>query len=147
MIKLYTIGFTRKSAEYFFNLLRNNGVKRLVDVRISNSSQLAGFAKGKDLVFFVNEICHIPYQHIVDFAPSKDLLDRWHKEEVTWDEYEKIYIKMLQDREIIRKFGVKTFDGACFLCSEDTPEQCHRRLLVEFMKKNCTEKVEIVHLI
>ena len=147
MIKLYTIGFTRKSAEHFFNLLRNNGVKRLVDVRISNSSQLAGFAKGKDLEFFVNEICHIPYQHIVDFSPSKDLLDRWHKEEVTWDEYEKIYIKMLQDREIIRKFGVKTFDGACFLCSEDTPEQCHRRLLVEFMKKNCTEKVEIVHLI
>lgn len=147
MIKLYTIGFTKKSAEYFFNLLRNNGVKRLVDVRISNSSQLAGFAKGKDLEFFVKEICHIPYQHIVDFAPSKDLLDRWHKEEVTWDEYEKIYIKMLQDREIIRKFGVKTFDGACFLCSEDTPEQCHRRLLVEFMKKNCTEKVEIIHLI
>lgn len=147
MIKLYTIGFTKKSAEYFFNLLRNNGVKRLVDVRISNSSQLAGFAKGKDLEFFVKEICHIPYQHIVDFAPSKDLLDRWHNEKVTWDEYEKIYIKMLQDREIIRKFGVTTFDGACFLCSEDTPEQCHRRLLVEFMKKNCTEKVEIIHLI
>jgi len=74
MITLYTIGFTKKSAERFFNLLRNNGVKQLVDVRISNSSQLAGFAKGKDLEFFVNEICHIPYKHIADFAPTKELL-------------------------------------------------------------------------
>lgn len=147
MITLYTIGFTKKSAERFFNLLRNNGVKQLVDVRISNSSQLAGFAKGKDLEFFVNEICHIPYKHIADFAPTKELLDRWHKDDVTWGEYEEIYVKMLKDKDVIRKYGVKAFDGACFLCSEDTPEQCHRRLLAEYMQRNSKEKVEIVHLI
>ena len=90
MITLYTIGFTKKSAEKFFNLLRNNNVKQLVDVRISNSSQLAGFAKGSDLAFFAKEICHIPYTHIVDFAPTKELLDKWHKNEVSWIEYEKI---------------------------------------------------------
>ena len=131
MITLYTIGFTKKSAEQFFGLLRDNGVKQLVDVRISNSSQLAGFAKGKDLEFFTNEICHIPYIHIVDFAPTKELLDLWHKNEVTWTEYVEIYTKMLKDREIVKKYGVKSFDGACFLCSKDTPEQCHRRLLAE----------------
>ncbi len=147
MITLYTIGFTKKSAEQFFGLLRNNGVKQLVDVRISNSSQLAGFAKGKDLEFFTNEICHIPYKHIVDFAPTKELLDQWHKNEVTWPEYVEIYTKMLKDREIVKKYGVKLFDGTCFLCSEDTPEQCHRRLLAEYMQEHSKEIVRIVHLI
>jgi uncharacterized protein (DUF488 family) len=147
MITLYTIGFTKKSAERFFTLLKDNGVIQLVDVRISNNSQLAGFAKGKDLEFFVKEICHIPYKHIVDFAPSKELLDRWHKQEVTWEEYVKVYTDLLNSREILRKYGVKSFDGSCFLCSEDTPEQCHRRLLVEYLKNNCTDKVDIIHLI
>lgn len=147
MITLYTIGFTKKSAEHFFNLLRDNNVKQLVDVRISNSSQLAGFAKGKDLEFFVREICHIPYKHVADFAPSKELLDRWHKQDVTWEEYERIYIRLLNDRNIMRNYGIKAFDGSCFLCSEDTPEQCHRRLLAEYLKKHSTEQVMILHLI
>ena len=147
MITLFTIGFTKKSAEHFFNLLRNNGVKQLVDIRISNSSQLAGFAKGKDLEFFVKEICHIPYRHIADFAPSKELLDQWHKQEVTWKEYEKIYIQLLKDRDILRKYGIKAFDSSCFLCSEDTPEQCHRRLLAEYLQEHSSEQVKIIHLI
>ena len=147
MITLYTIGFTKKSAEQFFNLLRNNNVKQLVDVRISNSSQLAGFAKGKDLEFFVKEICHIPYKHITDFAPTKELLDQWHKQEVTWEEYVRVYTDLLKDKDVLRKYGVKSFDGSCFLCSEDTPEQCHRRLLAEYLQKHSKEKVSIVHLI
>lgn len=147
MIKLYTIGFTKKSAEKFFNLLRNNNVKQLVDVRISNSSQLAGFAKGCDLAFFTKEICHISYTHIVDFAPTKELLDRWHKQEVSWSEYENIYTKMLTERNILQKYGIKKFDEACFLCSEDTPEYCHRRLLAEYMQKHSKEDIKIIHLI
>ena len=147
MITLYTIGFTKKSAEQFFNLLRDNDVKQLIDVRISNSSQLAGFAKGKDLEFFVKEICHIPYKHIIDFAPSKELLDQWHKQEVTWEEYVKVYTDLLKDRDVLRKYVVKSFDGSCFLCSEDTPEQCHRRLLAEYFKKHSADPVKIVHLI
>lgn len=146
MITLYTIGFTKKSASQFFNLLRNNHVKQLVDVRISNSSQLAGFAKGKDLEFFVNEICHIPYKHVADFAPTKDLLDKWHKQEVSWDEYEAIYTSMLKERDILRNYGIKQFEGSCFLCSEDTPENCHRRLLAEYMKKHSIEDIRIIHL-
>ena len=147
MITLYTIGFTKKNADYFFGLLKKNNVRQLVDVRISNSSQLAGFAKGKDLEFFVKEICHIPYKHITDFAPSKELLDKWHKKEVNWNEYEKIYLSLLKERSIIKNYGIKSFDHACFLCSEDTPEMCHRRLLAEYMKAHCKEEVEIIHLI
>lgn len=147
MITLYTIGFTKKNAEQFFSLLKDNGVKQLVDVRISNNSQLAGFAKGKDLEFFVKEICHIPYKHITDFAPSKELLDQWHKQEVTWEEYVDVYTNLLKDRDILHKYGTKSFDGSCFLCSEDTPKQCHRRLLVEYMDEHSTEKVNIIHLI
>lgn len=146
MIMLFTIGFTKKSAESFFGLLRKNNVKKLVDVRISNSSQLAGFAKGKDLEFFVKEICHVPYQHITDFAPTKELLDKWHKQEVTWEEYVVIYNSLLKERGVLRKYGVNQFDGACFLCSEETPDNCHRRLLAEFMKKHSAEDVRIVHL-
>lgn len=147
MITIFTIGFTKKSAEKFFNLLRDNHVKQLVDIRISNNSQLAGFAKGSDLAFFTKEICHIPYEHIVDFAPSKELLDSWHKGDVTWSDYEKQYTAMLNERNILKKYGIKKFDRACFLCSEDTPENCHRRLLAEYLKKHSTEDVKIVHLV
>lgn len=147
MITLYTIGFTRKSAEQFFELLKDNHVTRLVDVRISNTSQLAGFAKGKDLAYFAHQICGINYDHIVDFAPTKDLLDQWHKKEVTWQEYETIYRSLLNKRRIANHYSLDEFDGACFLCSEDTPEQCHRRLLVEYMAELCPEEITIKHLV
>jgi uncharacterized protein (DUF488 family) len=147
MITLYTIGFTKKSAEQFFELLRKNHISKLVDIRISNSSQLAGFAKGNDLAYFVKHICNANYVHITDFAPTKDLLSKWRKEEVNWEQYTKVYLSLLKERDIIKKYGVKGFDNACFLCSEETPEMCHRRLLVEYMKENSPEEVKIVHLV
>lgn len=147
MISLYTIGFTKKSAERFFNLIRDNGVKQLVDIRISNSSQLSGFAKGSDLDYFVKEICHIPYTHVTDFAPTKDLLDRWHKKEVTWEQYEQEYRSILKERNILKNHSIKKLNGVCFLCSEDTPDYCHRRLLAEYIKQHSKEEVTIKHLI
>lgn len=147
MITLYTIGFTKKSAEQFFSLLRANNVKQLIDVRINNSSQLSGFAKGKDLEFFAKEICHIPYKHVTDFAPTKELLDKWHKQEVSWEKYEDIYTSLLKKRDILKKYGVKQYNGACFLCSEETTENCHRRLLAEYMQKHSAEEVKIIHLL
>lgn len=147
MITLYTIGFTKKSAEQFFELLRKNNIAKLVDVRINNSSQLAGFAKGRDLKYFVKRICNADYVHITDFAPTKELLSKWRKEEVNWEQYTEIYLGLLKERSIIKRFGVKNFDNSCFLCSEETPEMCHRRLLVEYMKKNSTEEVKIIHLV
>ena len=85
--------------------------------------------------------------HITDFAPTKELLSKWRKEEVNWEQYTKIYLGLLKERSIIKKYGVKNFNNSCFLCSEETPEMCHRRLLVEFLKENCNEEVKIIHLV
>jgi len=144
-MKIYTIGFTKKSAEQFFGLLLRNGVKRLVDIRINNSSQLAGFAKGADLSYFARAIGNMDYVYIEDFAPTKELLNDYQNKRIDWEQYQKIYRNLLKERNIIKKYNIKDFDGSCFLCSEDTPEHCHRRLLVEFFKTK-NKAVEIVHL-
>ena len=147
MITFYTIGFTKKSAEQFFGLLRNNGVKQLVDVRISNSSQLAGFAKGSDLIYFLRQIGGINYRHITDFAPTKELLSDYRAGKVDWQEYERIFNGLLDKRAINSRYHVADFDNCCFLCSEETPEHCHRRLLAEYLKRQAPDNVKIVHLI
>ncbi|MEO8148359.1 MAG: DUF488 domain-containing protein [Bacteroidia bacterium] len=148
MIKLYTIGFTGKSAEKFFNLLRNSDVKKIVDTRINNVSQLAGFAKGSDLKFFADEIGHIGYEHNIDFAPTKELLSRFRdkKNKMTWQEYELEYLNLLDIRKIAQKTNVDLLHENCLLCSEHTPEKCHRRLLAEYLK-HVRNDIEIIHLI
>src|SRR5437867_12663150 len=98
MIKLYTIGFTGKSAEKFFNLLRDAGVKKIVDTRINNTSQLSGFAKGSDLKFFAREIGDMAYEHKIDFAPTKELLSRYRDKKISWEEYEVEYLNLLDIR-------------------------------------------------
>lgn len=145
MIKLFTIGFTKKSAEQFFELLKKNGVKKIVDIRINNSSQLAGFAKGTDLAYFAKSINNIGYIHIPDFAPTKELLSDYQNKKIDWLSYQKIFLSLIEQRKISSKYEVASFDGACFLCSEETPEKCHRRLLVEYFKEKNND-IQIVHL-
>ena len=147
MITLYTIGFTKKSAEHFFELLKKNHITKLVDVRINNASQLAGFAKGKDLQYFVKQICDAKYEHIIDFAPTKDLLSLWRKGEVNWSQYTEVYLNLLKNRSVLNRYNIHNFNNACFLCSEETPEFCHRRLLAEYMKEHSNEDVKIIHLV
>ncbi|MBS4028965.1 MAG: DUF488 domain-containing protein [Ignavibacteriales bacterium] len=146
MVKLFTIGFTKKSAEKFFNLLRNNQVKKIVDTRINNVSQLAGFAKGSDLKFFAKEIGAIDYEHNIDFAPTKELLARYRDKKISWQEYEIEYLNLLDLRNIVQKTDVEKLHENCLLCSEHTPEKCHRRLLAEYLKQVKTN-IEIIHLI
>ena len=146
MIKLYTIGFTGKSAEKFFNLLRNSDVKKIVDTRINNVSQLSGFAKGPDLKFFAKEIGDISYEHNIDFAPTKELLSLYRNKKINWQEYEVEYLNLLDMRKIAQKTDIEKLHENCLLCSEHTPEKCHRRLLAEYLKHVKTD-VEIIHLI
>lgn len=146
MIKLFTIGFTKKSAKQFFELLKENEVKKIVDVRINNTNQLAGFAKYPDLAYFAKSIANIDYVHIVDFAPTKELLSDYQNKKIDWTEYEKIFRQLIEQREVAIKYDVNNFNEACFLCSEHLPDKCHRRLLVEYIKKNINN-VEICHLI
>lgn len=146
MIKLYTIGFTGKPAEKFFSLLKNSGVKRLVDTRINNVSQLSGFAKGVDLKFFAKEIANISYEHNIDLAPTKELLENYRKKKIDWDQYEIEYLNLLDMRKIGQKIDLEKLHENCLLCSEHTPEKCHRRLLAEYLK-NIKSEIDIVHLI
>jgi uncharacterized protein (DUF488 family) len=146
MIKLFTIGFTGKPAEKFFNLLRDAGVNKVVDTRINNVSQLAGFAKGSDLKFFVKEIGNMSYEHNVDFAPTKELLSKYRDKKMSWQEYETEYLNLLDMRRIAQKTDIEKLHENCLLCSEHTPEKCHRRLLAEYLK-HVKNDVEIIHLI
>jgi uncharacterized protein (DUF488 family) len=146
MIKLYTIGFTGKPAEKFFSLLQQSGVKKLVDTRINNVSQLSGFAKGADLKFFAKEISNISYEHNLDFAPTKDLLDNYRKKKLDWKQYETEYLNLLDIRKIAQKIDIDKLHENCLLCSEHTPEKCHRRLLAEYLK-HINNDIEIIHLI
>lgn len=145
MIKLYTIGFTKKNAEKFFNLLTSNKVNKIVDTRINNTSQLSGFAKGDDLKFFAKEINDINYQHNLDFAPTKELLSKYRKGDMTWDKYEQEYLDLLDVRKISKKIDIKNLHNNCLLCSEHTAEKCHRRLLAEYFQE-VNSDVEIIHL-
>lgn len=146
MIKLYTIGFTNKPAQKFFELLKKNEVAKIVDTRINNSSQLSGFAKGKDLAYFSKEIGNIDYLHKVDFAPTKELLSKYRKEVISWEEYEVEYLNLLDIRKIGNKINIEELHQNCLLCSEHTPEKCHRRLLAEYLKERFND-IEIQHLI
>lgn len=140
---LYTIGFTQKSAEHFFDLIKSNDIEILLDIRLNNRSQLAGFTKGDDLRYFLNEICNCKYQHCVEYAPTKDILDRYKKKEISWEEYVKRYIPLMHERKAVQRFtkNYSQYEHVCLLCSEPTPEQCHRRLLAEMISQ---EKHDVV---
>ena len=144
-MKLYTIGFTKKSAEEFFGLLAANGVQKLVDIRLNNKSQLAGFAKGRELDFFSRKMLGIDYEHIVSYAPTKDLLARYRRGSASWEDYEREFMDILKERKILEDLDIHTLKDACLLCSEEKPDQCHRRLLAEYIHQTYPE-VEIVHL-
>ena len=145
MIKLFTIGFTKKNAKKFFNLLESNNVKNIVDTRVNNSSQLSGFAKADDLKFFAKEIADINYEHQLDFAPTKELLSKYRKGKITWKDYESEYLNLLDIRKVKKKVEVEKLHENCLLCSEHTVEKCHRRLLAEYFKE-VNSNVEIIHL-
>jgi uncharacterized protein (DUF488 family) len=132
---LYTIGFTGKSAEEFFTLLKRAGVKILLDIRLSNVSQLAGFTKGKDLSYFVKAILDGKYYHITDLAPTKELLKKYQADE-NWQTYEKEFIALLEKRNVENKIQPELLKGpTVLLCSEKTAEKCHRRLTAEYLQE------------
>lgn len=144
-MKIFTIGFTKTSAESFFARLRDAGVKKLVDVRLNNVSQLAAFAKRDDLAYFLRTICGIAYEHHAELAPTQGILDAFKKHKGHWSEYEERFHELIKQRRIEETIPRESLDGACLLCSEDTPKHCHRRLVAEYLRSNWGD-VEIVHL-
>ena len=143
-MNLYTIGFSQKSAEEFFKILKSYNVARLIDIRLNNKSQLAGFTNVKHLPYFL-KIHDIEYLYRPDFAPSKELLNGYKNKSISWDEYEIEYNKIIVQRKIIEKIDWNILNDAVLLCSEPTAEHCHRRLLAEYLAQNKNE-IKIKHL-
>jgi uncharacterized protein (DUF488 family) len=145
-MKIFTIGFTKKSAESFFTKLQRAGVKKLVDVRLNNVSQLAGFTKRDDLRYFLKAICNIDYVHLPELAPTQEIMDDYKKHNGDWDLYERQFIGLLKARKVENKLDRRSFEGACLLCSEDKPAHCHRRLVAEYLKSKWGN-VQIEHIV
>jgi len=145
-MKLFTIGFTKKSAEKFFTRLKDAGVRRLVDVRLNNVSQLAGFAKKDDLRYFTKAICQIDYVHLPELAPTAEILDPYKKvKNGDWPLYEKQFLNLMRERQIETTTPRELMDGGCLLCSEEKPHHCHRRLVAEYLQQHWPD-VQIEHI-
>jgi len=144
-VRLYTIGFTKKSAEAFFGSLKMAGVKRVIDVRLHNESQLAGFAKRRDLEYFLRSCHSIEYAHEPLLAPTEEMLLSYRKKRIGWDQYAAEFIALLRQREVQTRVEPSILENACLLCSEARPEKCHRRLVAEYFSHH-TNDLEIVHL-
>jgi uncharacterized protein (DUF488 family) len=145
-MEVYTTGFTKKTAAQFFGSLKQVGIQRLVDIRLNNSSQLAGFAKKDDLAFFLKEICGIEYLHEPLLAPTQDMLDTYKKQKGSWSDYEQRFLALMRERRVEERISPQLFViPTVLLCSEATAEHCHRRLVLEYLQEKWGE-IEIIHL-
>lgn len=145
-MNIFTIGFTQKNAENFFNLIRGNDVKILLDVRLNNISQLAGFAKKDDLKFFLKELCNVEYLHVPDLAPTKEMLNAYKKGDNSWSVYEEQFLNLMAKRNIEKHIDIELLDESCLLCSEHLPHFCHRRLVIEYLNDCNTINLTAKHL-
>ncbi|KGP77404.1 MULTISPECIES: DUF488 domain-containing protein [Paenibacillus] len=144
--EICTIGFAKKSLEQFVNLMKNAGVTRLVDTRLNNTSQLSGYAKKNDLSY-VMRLVGISYQHDVLLAPTENIFSAYKKKQMSWDEFEKQYVGLLEKRKIENRINdILADEVTCFLCSEDKPHHCHRRLLAEYLNQHKKE-IKVTHLV
>jgi len=146
-VEIYTIGYKKKSAEEFFEALKRAGIQRVVDVRLKNTSHLAGFAKKDHLRYFLREICDADYVHETILAPTEDILSDHGQELITWEEYENRFLSLLKDREVEKVLDKRLFEvPVALLCSELKPDKCHRRLVAEYLKRQWQGDVIITHL-
>jgi uncharacterized protein (DUF488 family) len=145
-LKIFTIGFTKKPAREFFGKLRRPGLVRLLDVRLNNVSQLAGFSKRDDLAFFCESVLGIQYIHLPQLAPTQELLDAYKKAKGEWGEYEAKFLALMAERKVEETLERDAIGGGCLLCSEPAPEHCHRRLVAEYFQQRWPE-VEIEHIL
>ena len=145
-MKIFTIGFTKKTAEQFFSLLDRPDLKRVVDIRLNNNSQLAGFTKSADLHFFLEHIVGKEYVYLPQLAPSADMLSDYRNNKGDWAAYERDFIALMKQRRVEETVPIELLDGGCLLCSEATPEQCHRRLVAEYLAAEWPDVV-VEHLV
>jgi uncharacterized protein (DUF488 family) len=146
-MKVTTIGFTQKSAQRFFTLLKQAEVRTVLDVRLNITSQLAGFSKKPDLEFFLSELLDIKYIDLRELTPERDDLKQYRSGDLSWDDYASAYIELLAKRRVESNLDVTLFNGACLLCSEHSADRCHRRLAVEYLSSRWSNRLSIEHLL
>ena len=149
MPTIYTIGYTKKSLEQFIRLLQEAGVEAVIDVRLRNTSQLAGFSKRDDLAFLLDEGFGLAYEHHPELAPTPEIRDAY-KAGGDWPAYERAFRPLLVEREAeaVGQEILGRFERPCLLCAEPTPERCHRRLVAEWWaEKIDPDSLKVVHLI
>ena len=145
-MEIYSIGFTKKSAGEFFGALKAAGIERLLDVRLNNTSQLAGFAKQSDLKYFLEEICGAAYEREPLFAPTQEILDAFKKQKGSWETYTEAYLALIRSRRVESAISQESFQRkTVLLCSEASAEHCHRRLALEYLQQHWNDVV-IHHL-
>lgn len=144
-MNIYTLGFTGKSAEDFFTAIDATDATRLIDIRINRTSQLSGFAKERDLGYFLSRLSGLKYEVNSDFAPTKELLSRYRQKEIDWDEYAQEYNSLIMERNLFTKFNSDYFSDSILLCSENSPKFCHRRVFTDILKESFQD-TEIFHL-
>ena len=145
-LKVYSIGFAQTSAEEFFSSIARKNIKKLIDVRLNNVSQLAGFTKKNDLKYFLNKICGVEYEHFELLAPTKNILDDYKKRKGSWGEYEVRFNELMEIRKIENMLQPDDLDCSCLLCSEKKPHYCHRRLVLEYLNNRWGNILEVQHL-
>lgn len=145
-MEIYTIGFTKTTAGDFFERLKRTGIRRLVDVRLNNGSQLSGFAKRDDLRYFLKQLCQAEYIHEPLLAPTKEILDDYKKRKGSWRDYQQLFLELMTDRKVEHAVGPDLFDvPTVLLCSEPTAEHCHRRLVLQYLHEKWGN-IEMIHL-
>ncbi len=145
-VTLFTIGMVKKPAAKFFDMLEKAGVQRILDIRLNNTSQLAGFTKRDDLRFFLKAVSGIDYLHVPECAPIKEILEEFRKKGSQWEAYEKNFLALISERRVENVLNRDVANRGCLLCSEETPEFCHRRLVAEYLAGKW-KHVKIVHLV
>lgn len=146
-MEVYSIGFGKHSAADFFGALKAARIERLLDVRLNNVSQLAGFTKRDDLRYFLDQICGAEYRHELDLAPTGDILSAYRGGEMSWPSYERAFLALLARRKVDERFGPTTFEvPTVLLCSEPTASKCHRRLVLEYLRSSSVPELVPVHL-
>ncbi len=145
-IAVFTIGFTKKTAAEFFEKLHAAGIKRIIDVRLNKASQLAGFSKRGDLQYFLKQILNVDYLEAPLLAPTQELLDAYKKKKGYWEDYEREFLQLMRDRRVEEKIDRSMLAGGCLLCSEDTAEHCHRRLVLEYLQR-CWGNLSVTHIV
>lgn len=145
-INVFTIGFTKTTAEHFFYRVRQSNTKSLIDVRLNNTSQLSAFAKAKDLKFFLKTICNVDYIHEPILAPTQDILTEFKKNKGDWSIYKTQFLNLMANRKIEENIEPDLLNNSCLLCSEDKPHNCHRTLVCDYLNTKWSSKLIVSHL-